>query len=119
MASGLLTHKTMKWWILVGIFSSFTALAGPSEPRTCVDEMHNRPTDSVITEKALRHILEGDFGQNPRTRQPWLKGGMHTYQALEAFMQQRDDIFELGFEEIKIVSEKSQLSSWYHIMENP
>ncbi|NQZ00098.1 MAG: hypothetical protein HRT45_05445 [Bdellovibrionales bacterium] len=108
----------MKWLLLTVLFVALSAQANPKPTVSCVDEMHRRPTEIVITEKALKHILQGDFGQNPTTKRAWLKGGMHTYAGLEAFMAKRDDIFELGTKKIEVDSADKTLGSWYFVMQN-
>lgn len=86
---------------------------------SCSNLLKSQRPALVITDKALKHILEGDFGVNANTKQTQIKGGLHTFSALEAFLANREDISELHdkFIESNIAQEASQ--EWSFTIEDP
>lgn len=69
-----------------------------------------------IGQKALDHILRGDFGVAPQSKKTHIKGGLHTFEALENFLSKRDDLVRLGERLIDIEPESH--TDWYFLVES-
>lgn len=67
-----------------------------------------------ISDKALKHILEGNLGKNA-LGDTVIKGGLHTKSGLKTFLEQRPDIHLLGRFRVELFAgSELDYSDWYH-----
>ena len=97
-------------------------------------------------EKYVKHVVDGDFGKNPRRlvrpparieavmpgdfisthpkQEAWenpvvIKGGLHTFQGLRKFLAQRPDLILLGSQNLQSRINPASTSQWYFLNVDP
>lgn len=74
------------------------------------------PSKIVITEKSKKHIWDGNYGLEKG--ESVIKGGMHSLQGLDSFLEVRPDIFQLGTRRMNLRNGNVPKMDWYHTSVN-
>lgn len=96
----------------------YSVAQGADSADGCRGPLLGLPTEIVITDKAMNHILQGDITQTPGRSHRSIKGGLHTVRALNSFLDERDDIFQLGAEFMTPTGSAADHRAWYFASTN-